>query len=327
MKNITAEAVQETVNSREKTSQNNKSNNGFNEKNYLNVRLNKDEMKKELKIRLLPIDKDSQTPFKIIHMHNVKVPTEIAKSGWKSYICLNKTEDIDHEKLGNKCPFCELRNDAYKKSTEVSDEIEKKRWQRLSIENIPTDVCVVRCIERGHEEDGPKFWKFTIRKDGTDPYNVIQELAKTRQQENIDDGLEPGYILDLYNGKDLKLTVNAVLQEGKWTNKTSISIVDYGREKPLSEDETEMENWVNDEKKWSDVFVAKPYDYLSVIMEGKVPFFDKRINKWVVKDDNDNTIDTTDIDEQIKDAENIATNMVNEPKVINVSDDESELPF
>ena len=42
----------------------------------------------------------------------------------------------------------------------------------------------------------------------------------------------------------------------------------------------EMIKWVNDEKKWSDVFVAKPYDYLSLIIDKKVPFYDKANGVW-----------------------------------------------
>lgn len=287
MKNITVEAVKETAKQIESKFQTQNSNSRFSEKNYLNVRLDNGQHQKELKIRLLPIDKDSCSPFRIIHMHDVKVPTEISKSGFKSYVCLQKTNDIDHEKFGNKCPFCELKNEAWKKYEEESDEILKEKWKQIFKDNCPSDVCVVRCIERGAEEDGPKFWKFRIRKDGKDPYNIINRLMTTRQQENIDDGLEPGCILDLYKGKDLKLTINAVKQDGKWTNKTSIDVVDYGREKPLSESEEEMEKWVNDDKKWSDVFVAKPYEYLSIIIDGDIPYFDKIQNKWVVKQNED----------------------------------------
>ena len=48
-----------------------------------------------------------------------------------------------------------------------------------------------------------------------------------------------------------------------------------------------MEKWVNDDKKWSDVFVAKPYEYLSIIIDGDIPYFDKIQNKWVVKQNED----------------------------------------
>lgn len=329
MQNITVAGIEETAKSREKSTQAQGANKGFNEKNYLNVRLGKGEEKRELRIRLLPIDKDSETPFKIIHMHTVKVPTEISASGWKSYVCLSKTDDIDHEKLGRKCPFCELRNEAFNRSNAATDEVEKKKWKEIGKEYFAQDVCVLRCIERGHEEDGPKFWKFTIRKDGKDPYNMINELVKARRQEKIDDGATPeeaGNILDLYEGKDLKLVITEVKQEGKSDTKTSISVMDYGREKPLSDNEEEMERWINDEKKWSDVFVAKPYEYLSIVLDGNVPFFDKSLNQWVVKDGNNNSQTPEQAAEEAAINEKIEMTKPQEeaPEAV---DESSDLPF
>lgn len=320
MQNITVAGIEETANSRktnEKSQEKqNNNNNGFDKKNYLNVRLAKGETKKELVIRLLPIDKDSDTPFKIIKMHNVKVPTEIAESGFKGYVCLEETKDVDHEKFGTKCPFCELRHEAFKrakdlsnreaeiqellknpeldkeKRTELSNELIankplKEKWYQLGKDNFTSEVCIIRCIERGHEEDGPKFWKFTVRKDCTDPYNVINELVKARRDEKIAYGYseeEAGNILDVYNGKDLKIIITEQKQEGNSKSvKTGVSVMDYGPEGPVSKNEQLMQQWIDDEKKWSDVFTVKPYDYLSIVLDGKIPFFDKAQKKWVEK--------------------------------------------
>ena len=94
-------------------------------------------------------------------------------------------------------------------------------------------------------------------------------------------GESPLNILDINDGKDFKITIEAVYdKQNNRTDKTSISIEPYGKRKPLSEDVNEMIKWVNDEKKWSDVFVAKPYDYLSLIIDKKVPFYDKANGVW-----------------------------------------------
>lgn len=315
--NITFDAIESTIKEREKKTSNVKTT-SFNEKNYLNIRLGKGETKKELKIRLLPIDKDSQTPFKIIKMHTLKVPTEVSKSGWKSYVCLSETEDIDHDVFGNKCPFCELRDEAWRRSKETNNEVEKKKWISIAKENYSKEVCILRCIERGHEEDGPKFLKFNIHKNGDDLYHSIINLVRTRRQENIDDGIsqeEAGNILDLYKGKDLKLTITA--DNSEQSNKTGISVVDYGREKPLSDNQEEMERWINDDKKWGDVFVTKPYDYLSIILDGKVPFFDKNLRTWVCKSDDE---------EDSKYSSDVETNNVTIEDNYDV-DNTDELPF
>ena len=95
---------------------------------------------------------------------------------WKSYLCLKKNKDIDHEKFGNNCPFCELNNGAYELAQKETDPVKRKELIKLSIANKPIECVIVRCIERGHEEDGVKFWKFNLRNDKTDPYNQIMKL-------------------------------------------------------------------------------------------------------------------------------------------------------
>ena len=316
--NITLEAMEQEES---KAKQKLTSNTAFDAKNYLNIKLDKGQAQKELRIRLLPVDKNTNTPFKTIFTHTVRVPKEVSPNGWKSYVCLCKTEDIDHEKLGKKCPFCELQRKAYENAQEATNEIDHKRWVEISLNNKAKESCVIRCIERGNEEDGPKFWKFNIRKDGLDPKHLITNLFKTRQQENIDEGEEPGNILDIYEGKDLKVTVKAMDSDKPgMENKTSLDIVDYGKNKPLSQSEEEIDKWVNDQKIWSDVFVAKPYEYLSIILEGKIPFYNKEEGKWVVREDTmlgDAKL-SEEYDEKIKSAEEQAIN--NEPN-------NSELPF
>lgn len=277
----------------------------FDEKNYLNIRLSDNQTTKELKFRLLPIDGESNTPFKKIHVHTVKVPKEVSPSGWKSYICIEKTEGIDRNIYGSKCPFCEMNREAYKKFSEETEPTIKERWKKISLENIPKEACIVRGIERGAEEDGPKFWKFNIRKDKTDPKGQIMELYKTRLEESREEGLEDENILDINTGKDLKITISLASDNNQGENRTSVKIVDYGKNKPLSTDVNQMLEWVNDSKKWSDVFTIKPYDYLSVILEGEIPFYDKTLNKWVKKMDklNEQENQINDINQKIADAE------------------------
>lgn len=337
MQNITMEGIEETRNSLkpvEKPNQeqnNGNKKNGFDKKNYLNDRLEKDQDKKELIIRLLPIDKDSKTPFKIIRMHNVNVPAEIAESGWKKYVCLSETKDIDHEKYGNKCPFCELRYEAFKRAKDESlDKGERNKWYQLGKDSFPHDICIIRCIERGHEEDGPKFWKFTIKKDGTDPYNLITNLNDTRREEKKAYGLltnENWTLYDVLTGKDLKIIITKEKQEqdskAKAT-KRGISIMDYGPEGPASLDQTKIEQWVNDEKKWSDVFAIKPYDYLSIVLDGEIPFFNKDEQKWVVKEKKTES-NEKEVEGQAEKANDINKDIEKSVPTSNL--DNSDLPF
>ena len=304
----------------------------FDEKNYLNIRLSDNQTSKELKFRLLPIDGESNTPFKKIHVHTVKVPKEVSPSGWKSYICIEKTEGIDRNIYGNKCPFCEMNREAYKKFSEATEPTIKERWKKISLDNIPKEACIVRGIERGAEEDGPKFWKFNIRKDKTDPKGQIMELYKTRLEESREEGLGDENILDINTGKDLKITISLASDNNQGENRSSVKIVDYGKNKPLSTDVNQMLEWLNDSKKWSDVFTIKPYDYLSVILEGEIPFFDKTMNKWVKKMDKikEHEDQINDINQKIADAEamTMINNNVDTTMSIPVMDATSEeLPF
>ena len=254
--------------------------NAFNEKNYLNVRLDEKngEKQKTLTIRLLPMDLETGNPFVKVHMHNVRVPKEVSKSGYKSYICLSKNKDIDHEKYGNKCPFCELNQNAYQESLKESDPIKKKNFQDISIANKSNEAVIVRCIERGKEDEGVKFWKFNIRRDKTDPYNAIINLYNMRKEEGERAG-QVLNILDIYNGRDLNVTIT----EGN----AAPQILDASLSTPLSRDEEQMKKWIYDEKKWQDVFSTKPYEYLSLISQMKIPWYDREQGKWVDKEEID----------------------------------------
>lgn len=339
--NITMEAMDEDDAINAKNPTNNLTLSKFNAKNYLNTKLDneKNEKSKELKIRLLPIDSKSSTPFKKIYVHQVKVPKEVAKSGYKSYICIEKTEGVDHEIYGNKCPFCELNREAYKKSVEATNPVDKKRYQDTSLANLAKEACVIRCIERGAEDDGPKFWKFNIKLDKTDPKNLIKKLYKTRLDESREDGEEEN-ILDIYKGKDLKVTIeladSKTENESDKKNKTSITIIDCGKNKPLSDNNDLINKWINDPKKWSDVFTIKPYDYLAVIINGGIPWFDKVNHNWISKDEFDRINDSKvkEIDEKISNSENTlkSDDSVMSSVVIDDEDyiphfDEEHLPF
>ena len=257
----------------------------FDAKNYLNVKLDKDQDEKKIFIRLLTVDKDTNSPFKHIKMHNCQVLKEVSESGFKSYVCLHQTKGKYTEELGDKCPFCEKRNeyfqmyDKYMKEGQVEL---AKEWARKSGSLKPTEACIVRCIERGKEDEGVKFWKFNLRSDKLDPENQIRKLYNDKKEECEMEHLPIENVLDIDTGYDLKVTIQRkYTNEGKPTDKTTISVSLFGKPKPLTADPELREKWLNDEKIWSDVFVAKPYEYLKIILDGKQPYFDKEKQVWV----------------------------------------------
>lgn len=229
----------------------------------------------------MPISKDSGSAFLRIKSHYIKVNPELAigsKKNMKGYVCCKHTSEL-HDNYGDKCAICDAHDkfvEKYKTCTNPSD---KKMYEDLMKETNTIDYWVVRCIERGKEEEGVKFWKFPASKAKKGIYDTLMSLYKTRKQESINAGDEVPYnMFDLMNGKDIVLTIS----KGK-DDKTSITVVDAGRESPLSKDVNKITEWVNDEKKWTDVYGIKTYDYLQIVLSGDVPFFDKEKNKFVPK--------------------------------------------
>ena len=254
----------------------------FDAKNYLNTRLSDGETEKNLTIRLLPMDLTTGNPFVVVHTHNVKVPQSLVKPGekpYKTYICLAKNADIDHDKFGSKCPFCEINKNAYLESTKTNDPMIKKSWQDISLANLSRESVICRCIERGKEDEGVKFWKFNLRNDKTDPYHQILKLVNLRKEAAEKKGKVEN-ILDIYNGRDLTITIT----EGITSAPT---IVDDSDRSPLSESEELMTKWIYDTKKWQDVFTCKPYEYLNLVSQMKTPWFDRDNGVWVEKNEVD----------------------------------------
>ena len=287
----------QTTNSTEKVEKN-----VYDSRNYLDFSIPPGQQSREITIRLLPIDKvetDSPEYFKIVHLHNITVNKELKpnKSGKKTYMCLDKkNSNINHEVYGSKCPVCEEQQRLWNLWHEETD-ANKKKIILDSIKQLNTrEYCIVRCIERGNEKDGPKFWRIPLRQDQTDAYHKIILLAKTRHEEGLEAGLNIN-IFSIYEGRDLIVTFT----EGTGAP----TIVDKGVSTPVTKDTALLNEWYYNEKKWTDVFSTKPYDYLKIAFEGNIPWYDKLNNCWIPKTDFENNQATQEntINENIKAAE------------------------
>ena len=128
---------------------------------------------------------------------------------------------------------------------------------------------IVRCIERGHEEDGVKFWLFNDSRKGDGVYDKIIKIYNERKKSAERKG-KTSNIFDLNDGKDLIITLS------KDSNgKTVIQIVDDEDRSPLTEDFDLGMSWINDSKKWDEVYTVKPYKYMEIIVKGGIPVWDK----------------------------------------------------
>lgn len=299
--------------------------NSFDPKNYLDTRLKNGEKTKEIRVRLLPNPgQPGYSPFIKVHTHSVnKLPKEVSESGFKSYICLEKS-DIDHEKFGKKCPFCELQRSAYNESVSETDPTKKEKLKELSLGNIARETIIMRVIERGKESEGPKFWKVNVSRRGDDAYSLIKKLAERLYKEGLEEGVEEN-LYDSFKGRDIIITISG--SDNDKDNKTTTTVTQALSQTPISKDEALMSEWINDTKKWSDVFVVKPYEYLSIISTGEIPWFDRESGKWIPKTTADAQRDAAnakveaEVEAQMTKAEAEVNTMFMDDK------DEEDLPF
>lgn len=246
----------------------------FDAKNYLDTRVPDGSASRTTTIRILPIDSERGIPFtEALHFHTLKVPTEIAASGWKSYLCLKKNPQIDHSRYGSKCPFCELNHYAYDQMEKATDPQTKEGWKKTSIANASREVRICRVIERGKESEGVKFWKINIRpNDNSDAFNQIMGLYKQRKEKGEN-------IFDVYSGRDLTVTF--------YPGTAAPSVIYDVDLTPLSSNNEQIQAWCGDAKKWTEVFTPKDYDYLRLVAEGKIPYYVKgeqpNSGKWIDK--------------------------------------------
>jgi hypothetical protein len=66
----------------------------------------------------------------------------------------------------------------------------------------------------------------------------------------------------------------------------------YDDPTPLSEDSNQMNEWVNDETSWTDVYSKKPTEYLEAIARGETPVWSSDLGKYVY-DDSDSQVEQT----------------------------------
>ena len=249
----------------------------FDKKNYLNVKLEPNENSKTITIRLLPFDVNGGSPFKKVHMHSVKVHKEVSASGYKKFVCPTHNRKEDGTLYGDTCPFCEVAEEARKKRFETNDINIKKTYGDIEYANGTREMWIVRCIDRAHEDDGVKFWMFPSNKKGNGVYDQMINLYTLRKNSAAKKGNDYN-IFDVNNGEDFILTINRTSDD-----KTSIQVVDEGVPSPLTDNIDLGNSWIADEKKWDEVYTVKPYDYMSVIIQGDVPVYNKELGKFVGK--------------------------------------------
>lgn len=270
-------------------------------KNYFNTYI-KDGVKAATKeIRILP-SKNGGTPFVEFHGHRVQVDGE-----WKTFACLK------HEK-GEACPFCEAREALLSTGLESDKELAKKYNSK--------QMYIVKVIDREHEDEGVKFWRFNhdYRKEGIldKIHGVLTALKTNRDVTNPD------------SGRDLAITINR-----NQNNVPVVSAIVALDSTPLSEDTDLTKEWLSDDRTWEDVYSVKTYDYLEIIVKGGIPVWDKEEKCYVDKASlSSETSETKKLDseltigiESVKSSMKAAEPSVKEVEVDTNEEEEDDLPF
>lgn len=278
--NVSGSAVESSMNS-QATDARKKSD--FDVKNYLNTKLEKGEDERNITIRILPVSNEDGNFRLAIKTHNLKVNKRIAKSGFKSFLCLNDPQVSDYSPNVH-CPICEKAKYYIKEAGKYydTDNAKSKALYRKGCSLQAKTTYIVRVIERGKESDGVKFWRFNENTQGKGIYDALISLYKQRKSEMEEEGIENYNIFDLDNGRDivlnLKRTKRADGQEG-----VAIQINDKSVNKPLTNDIELGNKWINDAKKWYNAYTVKSPDYMEIVADDMIPWFDRGIGRYVPK--------------------------------------------
>lgn len=330
--NVSGAAIEESMENTQKVSG---KKNDFDAKNYLDTKLADGENERTITVRILPVSSEDGNFRIAVKTHNLKVSRRVANSGFKSFLCLDDPQVPNYDP-SVKCPICAKAQyyfDEAKKYRETDKEKSKKLFMKAcSLKNKVT--YIVRVIERGKENEGVKFWRFNENTQGKGIYDSLIALYKQRKNDMAEEGIENYNIFDLDEGRDivlnLKRTERADGQEG-----VAIQINDKSINKPLTNDVDLGNSWINDVKKWYNAYTAKTPEYLSIIAEDKIPYFDKSVGSFVAKTEEDfleaeknKNEAKKKVDEAAEAAAEVLKERVAEqPKVEISEDNDIELPF
>tara|TARA_R110000851_G_scaffold151543_1_gene292776 strand:- start:253 stop:1008 length:756 start_codon:yes stop_codon:yes gene_type:complete len=224
----------------------------------------------EKTIRVLPTQ-DGSSPFKEVYFHNIQIQGRWTK-------LYDPGKNSEGKPSGERSPLNEVEEALRLTGDAQSKELARSyRSQKFYI---------VKVIDKDKEEDGVKFWRFKHNWKGDGPIDKIIPIWQKK-----------GDVTDAKEGRDLILMLQAVPLPGGRGEYTTVSAVMYEDPSTLSSDETQMKEWVGDERTWKDVYSQKPVEYLEAIAKGLDPIWDSELKKYIYDDPNDikNTTDTTTI--------------------------------
>ncbi len=235
----------------------------FSLKNYFAAYLPDGVNKLTKRVRILPV-KEGETIFMTQFIHKDRIDGKNTKLH-----CLDKNED-------KPCPYCTKFDELQLVALQEEEGTEsRKEKMKEAYKYMANKMYIIEIIDRDEEDWGPKFWRVPISKNKDGIYDKIVDIVELK-----------GDISDRDNGRDLVIQITR--NSNGYATVSSIIPEDPS---PLHSDVEVMEKWVNSEKTWSDVYSQKPYEYLELILNKKVPKWDKEAGCFV---DEESLKDTTD---------------------------------
>ena len=203
------------------------------------------------RIRILPT-KDGSSPFKEAWYHEIQVGGK-----WQKFYDPGKNDN-------ERSPLNEVYEELMSTGKESDKELAKQYKSRK--------FYIVKVIDRDHEEDGVKFWRF---KHNYKNEGILDKIIPIWRNK--------GDITDPEKGRDLIIELTKQ-KTPKGAAYTTVSTIMYEDAAPIHENKTLSKEWVEDEMTWLDVYSKKPVEYLEAIARGEVPRWDSDLKKYVYGD-------------------------------------------
>lgn len=231
-------------------------------KRYFSAFLKENEDSKKVTIRILPPKDSDSTVFEEAWFH------EIVLDGKKNVIYDPGKND------GERSPINEIHDELWRSDNE-QDKSNAKNYQ-------PKLYYVMKVIDREHEEDGPKFWRFKHNWKQDGPYDKIYPIFESK-----------GDITDIEKGRDITLQLTKKSYNGrKYTDITAVIPEDPS---PLTNDADKLKAWLEHDTEWRDVYSKKPLEYLEAIARGDVPRYDPVRGEMVYETPDAKTEERTEV--------------------------------
>jgi len=225
-------------------------------KKYFTTVLPKGSKGEERRIRILPT-KDGSSPFVEAYFHEVQVDGKWVKL-------------YDPKQEGKRSPLNEVYEGLMMTGVDSDKELARTYRSRK--------FYIVKVIDRDHENDGVKFWRFKHNHKGDGIIDKVFPIFRNK-----------GDITNAETGRDLILSL-ALTKSGNGKEYTTINSIIPEDSGVLHTDADVAKTWLEDELTWSDVYAKKGEDYLELVARGEAPRWDSDQKRYVSSSTSDEVI-------------------------------------